>query len=102
MRFFISFLLQVTFVCAASSQHIFIEYAGAPLSNSYKQQTELFLKHGYKFYQPFGLPDTLKIKLNIFDNEKTGKTISFQTKHTRNNTPYNPKDYTTSRRTNAT
>lgn len=80
MRFFISFLLQVTFVCVASSQHIFIEYAGAPLSDSYKKQTELFLKHGYKFYQPFGLPDTLKIKLNISDNEKDWKDVLISNK----------------------
>lgn len=56
----------------AGAQHVEVDYAGDPLTVKERGQIEDFLKCEVGFYVRFGLPDTLKIKLTVFNSHKEG------------------------------
>ena len=70
MRLLVTTLVCTAFICSAFPQHISMEYSGAGLANRDKKHIELFLRHAAKFYHQHGMPDTLRIKLNLFDNKE--------------------------------
>lgn len=65
-------LLCMFFACGVHAQNIRIEYAGDPLSSKERSQIEEFLRHEVLFYSQFGLPDTLSLKLIVFEQRKKG------------------------------
>lgn len=56
-----------------NAQYVKIDYAGDPLSEKERGKIEDFLRYEVGFYARFGLPDTLKIKLTIFDRHEDGE-----------------------------
>lgn len=70
MRVLYLFLLTFTFCDWLNAQTVNIEYNGDPLSVNDKQKVEQILRHEVNFYSQFGLPDTLRIQLYVFEKKK--------------------------------
>lgn len=85
MRLLVTTLVCTAFICSAFPQHISMEYSGAGLANRDKKHIELFLRHAAKFYHQHGMPDTLRIKLNLFDNKEKWDEFIFSKEKRRNN-----------------
>lgn len=55
---------------SARAQYIHVDYAGDPLEEKEQKEIEAFLKCEVAFYSRFGLPDTLSMKLTVFERRK--------------------------------
>ena len=65
-----TFYLILTYVCLCDQLHaqtVRIAYEGDPLTDKERQKIELTHQYEVEFYSQFGLPDTLNLKLTVFN-----------------------------------
>lgn len=55
------------------AQTVQIEYGGDPLPDKDRKKIEQFVSHEINFYMQFGLPDTLSLRLLVFENKQDGR-----------------------------
>ena len=68
-----TFYLILSFVCLCDLLHaqtVRIAYEGDPLTDKERQKIELTLQYEVEFYSQFGLPDTLNLKLTVFNKRE--------------------------------
>ena len=73
MRIFLLIFFLFIFCGMLNAQTVKIEYSGYPLPEKYCRKIEQFVKYEVNFYTQFGLPDTLSLHLQVFEDKKKGK-----------------------------
>lgn len=74
MRVFHLILLWVCFCDLLHAQTVQIIYEGDPLTDKERRKIEQTLQYEVEFYSQFGLPDTLNLKLTVFNKREDALT----------------------------
>ena len=74
MRVFHLILLWVCFCDLLHAQTVQITYEGDPLTDKERRKIEQTLQYEVEFYSQFGLPDTLNLKLTVFNKREDALT----------------------------
>lgn len=64
--------LMVYGVCSFADGRLYIEYGGDPLKEKERMQIDVMMDYQIEFYDMFGLEDSLRVRLTVFDERSEG------------------------------